>query len=469
MKSLCVALALLCGASLASAADSPLVNAVKRQDVATVRVLLRQKVNVNHPEPDGATALHWAASRNAPDIARLLVGAGAKVDAANDYGVTPLSLACENGADAMVDLLLKAGANPNLPLPSGETPLMTASRSGNLAAVTHLLAKGANVNATEPTAGQTALLWALSEQHLPIVNALIDHGAHVKQAALSGFTPLMMAVRFGNLEATTLLLAKGAGINDTAEDGVSVLQVAVLRGHASLAMYLLDHGADPNIDKAGYTALHWAAGTWESTMTFDYPNTPDPEWRYLRGVPDHKLDLIKALLAHGADINARMTKSPPRYGINLFFGQLSGATPFWLAALGADIDVMRLLVANGADPTLMTNDRTTPLIVAAGMARSSGDTRINDEDSIAPVEFCLSLGIDINAANNAGETALHATAYANYPKVAQLLLERGAAVNVKNRRGDTPTRVADSFQQAAMVFYRPQVAALLRKYGGKAE
>jgi ankyrin repeat protein len=280
----------------------------------------------------------------------------------------------------------------------------------------------------------------------------------------------MMAARFGNLELTKLLLAKGAKINDVAKDGVSVLMVAVLRGHATLAMFLLDQGADPTIDKAGYTALHWAAGAWESTMTHDYPTTNEEEWRYLLGVPERKAELISALIAHGANVNARITKSPPRYGINLtIYVPLNGATPFLLAAGAADVETMKLLVAKGADPMLNTDANVTPLMMAAGLARSSGDTLVTDEQSLAPVELCLQLGNDVNAASSNGDTALHAAAYTSYPKLAQLLLERGANVNQKNKPGNTPLKVAEGYTRNAMLLYRPEVAEVLRKFGGKTE
>ena len=464
----CVA-ALLWLGGVASAADTRLVDAIKAQDKAGVRALLRQQVDVNAPQGDGATALHWAANRNDVEIAGLLIKAGAKIDAANDYGVTPLSLACENGSAEMAGLLLKAGADPNLTLPTGETALMTASRTGNLATVLLLLGKGAHVDATEPTELQTALIWALSEQHVPVARALVEHGADVNRATSSGFTPLMMAARFGNYEAAGLLLANGARINDTAKDGISVLMVAVMRGHAKFAEFLLGVGADANIDTAGYTALHWAAGKWESIQTHDYPDPRDAEWAYLGGVPAGRLELILALLAHGADINARMTKGAPRYGMSLNFTQLPGATPFWLAAYATDLEVMGLLLANGADPTIPLRNGTTAVMAAAGLGREPGGSLITDEQSVPAVGLCLDLGIDVNAATTAGDTALHGTAYYGNEKVAQLLVARGADVNPKNKKGETPTKVADGYIQAAMVYTRPGVAAALRKLGGKTD
>ncbi|MGE3579232.1 MAG: ankyrin repeat domain-containing protein [Vicinamibacterales bacterium] len=464
----CAALALLAtlaAAGRADAADS-LLDAVKRQDAAAVRTMLARKTNVNAPLPDGATALHWAASRNDVAIAELLVKAGAKVNATNDYGVTPLSLAALNGSAPMVGLLLTAGADANLALPSGETPLMTAARTGNTDAVTALLDKGAQVGAAEPVAGQTALLWALSERHLAVARRLVERGASVQQASKAGFTPLMMAARFGQQDAAQYLLDKGAPINAVDNDGLDALMVAVLRGQTDMALYLLDKGADAKNDKAGYTALHWASGKWESGMTHDYPDATTEEWRYLNGVPSKKAELITALIAKGADVNAVMTKSPPRYGIHLFHMMpLQGATPFFLAALSADADTMKLLVSKGANPKVLNQNKSTALMVAAGLGRVPGDSLLTDEESVEAVKLCLDLGIDVNAVNASGETALHGAAYFGNPKVAQLLVERGANMSLKNRNGQTPLSISIGYNQNAMTLTRPAITAVLKKLG----
>ncbi len=448
----------------ARAADT-LIDAVQRQDQAAVKALIAQG-DVNIRRPDGSTALQWAANRNNVAIADLLIKAGATVDLANDYGVTPLILAAQNGSAPMIDLLLTAGAAPGLALPSGETPLMTAARTGNVAAVRLLLDKGATVGAAEPVVGQTALLWALSEQHLPVVRLLVERGADVNQASKAGFTPLMMAARFGATETTDFLLARGARLDEVDGGGLSALMVAVLRGHAGLAMHLLDKGADANSDKAGYTALHWAAGKWESGMTHDYPDVSEEEWRYLNGVPERKLELIQALLAHGAAVDAVMKKAPPRYGIHLFHMMpLQGATPFFLAALSADVPVMKVLVAAGADVKVLNANKSTALMVAAGLGRVPGDSLLTDEESAAAVAFLLDLGLDVNAANAAGETALHGTAYYGNPKTAELLVSRGANMSAKNRNGQTALMLSIGYNQNAMTLTRPAITALLRKLG----
>ena len=457
---------LLVAAEAGAAADLRVLEAAKQGDIETVRGLLAEGLDVNVRQPDGATALHWAANRDDLGMTQMLLDAGAVVDAANDYGVTALSLAALNGGGLIIDTLLEAGADPHLPLPTGETPLMTASYVGSVGAVARLLEAGANIDASEDAQGQTALMWALSEEHLPVVRLLIDGGANIHARTVSGFTPLMFAVRQGNREATDILLNHGAQLNDAAEDGVTVLMVAVMRGHASLAEYLLMRGADPNVDTAGYTALHWAAGVWESSMSHDYPTTTDREWRYLGGVPDGKLELIRALIEHGADVNVPLTENPPRYGINLFNSlRLKGTTPFFLAALSADVEVMRLLLSSGADPHATNEQMTTPLMAAAGLGRVPGDSLITDDASRAAVELCLKLGNDINAANTNGDTALHGTAYYGNEQTAAYLAEMGADLNPQNKKGQTPLGVAEGYTQNAMLLTRPRVAEVLREHG----
>ena len=371
------------GRLASAAAEPPLSAAVKRGDRSTVSTLLQRGVDVNAAAPDGATALHWAAHRDDLDSAGLLITAGANANATNDYGVSPLSLAAENGSAAMVDRLVAAGADVNARRPSGETVLMTAARTGRVPALTALLQNGADPNAAEDTKGQTALMWALAERHLAAARTLIDHGADISLGSKSGFTPLMWASRLGDRDAVDMLLDKGADINAVATGepaagsatntgGSTPLLVATVRGHIDLAKYLLERGADPNEDAAGYTPLHYAAGRWDGVDAFFYTNARPAEWRVLRGVPeDRKIELMEALLAHGADPNALLTMEPPRYGYSLVRGrsrrQTRGGTPFLIAAMSADIKVMRFLAANGADPFIPSETGITPLMMAAGM------------------------------------------------------------------------------------------------------
>jgi ankyrin repeat protein len=472
-------IALLLATGVAAATpDRRLVEAIKKQESKTVRALLAEHVEVNTPQADGATALHWAAHWDDLETAALLINAGANVRAADDHGVTPLSLACLNGNAAMVTLLLNGGADPNAPRSTGETPLMTASRTGSVEAVQALFARGADVQAREPAENQTALMWAVSERHANIVRTLIDHGADVRARSRSGFTPFLFAARVGDVAIVRALLAAGADVNDTAPDGSSALLVATVRGHAVVAIALLDHGADPDANGAGYTALHWAAGTWETELTG--PNgivtDADDEWSSLAGLQTGKIEVVRALLAHGASPNARLAKTPPRVGysqsqieqrlvgVNVY----PGATPFLLAAMAGDVNTMRVLAEGGADSRLTTGDNTSALMLAAGLGRYMAESRVPESRALEAVRLALELGGDVNATNEAGNTALHGAAYIKSNAIVQFLVDHGAAVNAMNKRGQTPLAVAESIRAgSATVTSRTATGDLLRQLGAR--
>ncbi len=444
--------------------DLRLIEAVKHQDHTLIRRLLDEKTDVRASGPDGATALHWAVYHDDLETVRLLIRAQADVQAANDLGVVPLSLAATNGSAAVIEALLTAGAKPNAALPSGETVLLTAARTGRVESARVLLDAGANIEAKESSRGQTALMWAASEQHLEMIRLLIERGADIHGRSNLGYTALLFGSRGGDIDVVRLLLAHGAGVNDAASDGTTALLMATVRGHIELAELLLDQGADPNVNAAGYTPLHWAAGKWETQLTqfFD----PNPDMAVLSGVaPSKKLDFIKALLTHGADPNIRIQKQPPRYGLNLYRLQLIGSTPFLLAAHAGDTSVMRLLLANGADPLLATNEQVTPLMVAAGNGRSLGETVVTDSMALEAFKLCLALGADVNAVSTQGETALHAVAFSGIEEIARMLLDLGVDLNPKNKRGETPLKVAEGTVYALMVYSKPKIAELLRQVG----
>lgn len=432
----------------AGARDVPLIAAIKAQDAETVQALLEGPTDVNAPEPDGATALHWASYVDAPALVDLLIAAGADVDVANDYGVTPLSLACANGAETMVTRLLAAGADPNAARATGETPLMTCARTGNLGAVMALLAHEADPTTAESWQQQTALMWAAGERHTEVARALVAHGADVLARSRGGFTALLIAARHDEPELTRLLLDAGADVNDTAPDGTTPLLVATVRGHATLAVLLLEQGADPNADGAGYTPLHWAAGSWHTELTGNLRGIEterDEEWRALNGLQAGKLELVEALLSHGADPHARLVRHPPQFGYasQRFRVSLVGATPFLLAAMDGNLSVMRSLAAAGADPLVGTDQQTTPLMVAAGLGQVPAETRVSGRASLEAVRFALELGADVNATNDAGRTALHGAAHIRSDAIVRLLVDHGAQVNVEDQRGITAIMIAE--------------------------
>jgi ankyrin repeat protein len=353
-------------------ADSRLADAAQSQDNATVHALLKQKVDVNTPQPDGTTALHWAVRQDDLETADLLIHAGANVKAANRFGATPLSLAATNGNAAMIEMLLKAGEDANAVVSgSGDTVLMLAARTGKPDAVAMLLNHGADINKTNAT-GQTALMWAAAERNSSAVQVLIEHKADLAAKThaapppkpmdtifsapfpVGGMTALLFAARQNDMKSTAILLAAGADVKESAQDGTSPILVAILNGHYTLANFLLEHGADPNaVDGKGRAALYAAV----DMRNLEWSTRPAPPEKD----PLTELDLIKALLAHGANPNARLIKKIPLRGQPSFDGRwanMIGATPFWRAAQSDDVTVMRLLKENGADPLLSTTDHT---------------------------------------------------------------------------------------------------------------
>ena len=421
-----------------SGSDLRLLEAAKSRDREAVRSLLAQRVDVNAPQADGTTALAWAAHWDDLETADALLGAGARVNAANDYGVTALSLACTNGSAAMVEKLLEAGADPKLALPTGETPLMTASRTGSLDAVKLLLGRGVDVNAKE-TLGQTALMWAVAREHAEVAEALVGRGADIHARSKGGFTPLLFAARAGDVSSARVLLAAGADVNETTLDGMSVLLLATASGHEDLPIFLVETGADANAtDAYGITALHYAMQKGLSILgAVQY--VPVAQYMFRPNMPE----LVKALLEHGANPNARVEKLKnltlsvsPRAG-------MAGATPFLLAAATGDVSLMRLLAASGADPVLATAQNVTPLMVAAGIGRLQ-DRRGEEEDrnALEAVKLALEMGNNVNAVNDNGRTALYGAASSGGNAIARFLVEQGAQVNVKDKFGMTPWNLA---------------------------
>ena len=482
------------------------------------------------PQPaaaDGSTPLHNAVYQDDLKQAEVLLRAGADAKAATRYGVTPLSLACINGNAAMIELLLKAGADANEALPGGETVLMTAARTGNPAAVAALLRHGANVDARDAWRGQTALMWAAAEGHAQAVKVLLDHGAdlHLRaqgaaprvnpatglittedgapvasiknpetgnassdaapapaggragaagrgaagnraaggrgaaRTSSSDFTPFLFAVRGGYIDVVKVLLAAGANPSETLGDGTSALVLATTNARYELGALLLDEGADVNADKQGWTALHQVAWTRRPNIH----KTP-------AAIPSGNMDsltFVKVLVEHGANPNARETKEP-RDG-NLGKLRRIGATPYLLAAKSADTELMRCLVVNGADATLMTAEKVTPLEAASGVGvYRVSESPGSNEDAMEAMLLAYELGSrDVNWVDDNGNTAMHGAAMRGANSIVQFLFDKGAKLDVVNKIGWTPLTIAEGVFYPDVFKTEAQTEALLLKLGAK--
>ncbi len=520
---LSLSLGLISGQAGVQAGDNPLIGAAENGNTAAVKAALARKADVNAAELDGTTALHWAVRNDDTETVDLLLKAGANAKVQNRYGISPILLASTNGSAPMIERLLKAGADANSASPEGETALMTASRTGKADAVQALIANGAKVNATEKWRGQSALMWAAAEGHADVVAVLLKAGADMharskappprinpydadaaaadaanhtpspenKPPAAAGpvstdlkapvgasvtaksggrtgraaaprptdFTPFLFAVRGGHMDVVKVLLAAGADPNETLADGTSALVLATMNARYELGVMLLDHDARPNAAGSGFTAMHQVAWTRRPNIH----KTP-------AAIPTGNLDslgFVKALLAHGGDINARETKEPNDGNL----GKLKriGATPFLLAAKGADPELMRLLLSLGADPLLGTNEHITPLEVASGVGvyRVAESPGTNDE-AFECVKIAFNAGSnDVNHVDDIGRTAMHGAALRGANNIVQFLYDHDAKLDVVDKKNWTPLVIAEGVFYPDVFKTEDQTAELLRKLGAK--
>jgi ankyrin repeat protein len=437
----------------AGGVDRRVAEAAQARNWNTVADLIKRHVDVNAAQADGATALQWAAHWNDASAVKLLLKAGANPNLANDLGVTALELAAENGGLDVVKELLASGANPHAANQANETVLMKASETGNADVVKALLAKGANPNTKERTQDQTALMWAAAEAHTGVVKALIDAGADVHARSKGGSTPLLFAARSGDIESARLCLAAGADVNEALPDGNTALLVAAGSGHGDLGIMLLDKGANANAATSteGLTPLHALV----LKRPFHAANWKRP--------PDN-LALAKALLAHGANPNARSTKPVTGMGINVTGAIQAGSTPIVLAARVADLDMMHILIDAHADVKIATNAKLTALMAASGLGRAEGnEDPIAEVDALEAVKMLTVLGSDVNAIDQSGQSALHGAVNNGYNTVIEYLYSKGANLNVKDKDGWTPLNIAEIYRNNFRE--HKESAALLRKLG----
>jgi ankyrin repeat protein len=536
-----------------------LLDAIGRQDKAAVRTLIQQKVDVNASRADGVTPLLWAVHVNDAEITDMLLAAGAKINAAEDHGVTALAQACETANIVIVDKLLAAGADPNIAQSSGLTPLMLSVHTGNADIVKKLLAKGADPNRATTRTKDTALMWAIGEGRSEIARLLLSAGADARAFSAPGLSPIMFAARNGDIAIAKTLMAAGVGVNDLAPDGTHLLPYAIVSGQPQFALFLLDQGANPNGEMGGVRAIHAAAGSVGVWLS-DWNRRHGGAGSLLGGAgfpggsgrmtgPD-RVNLVKALIAKGADPNARTTTSvvnpgyigyPKKGAFESFatgIGDERGATAVWIAAYdsstsggnaaggmgdaaaqaaaaqeaadaaqqaaaaqvppqqgrggrggapgagggrggrggagfgmggGDGVEIVRALVAGGANINLTTDDGSTPLMVAAGLGRSTfqpglqrGRRSVSAE---AMVSFLLDNGANIHTVNEADFQAIHGAAFAGNNEVIKILVDRGANINARDYRGRTPYRIAEGAKQSFQFQAFPETAEFIKKLG----
>lgn len=423
----------MCALVSANPAGRDLADTLENGDFQRAIEFIEAGASAASQQPDGTTALMWAAYHARPEMVRALLDSGANPVAANRYGVQAVSIACRSGDLESVRLLVAAGADPNFTLPGGETLLMTASRSGNPGVVDFLIQRGADVN-RRVSGQQTALMWAASEGHAEAVKILLRAGADPHAVTKNGFGSLHFAARAGHGTIARILTDAGVDVDvplkwtgpggfRSPRNNTSPLILAIENAHFELAVDLLELGADPSDIRTGYSPLHTM--TWVRKAHLGDSADPEP--------PIHgkmsSTDFLNRLIAYGADLNQQVPHGKTEPGnVNE-----RGSTPFFMAADRGDLEMMQLLVEHGADPRIPNVDGVTPLMVAAGLGRGpENDEAGTQDDAIAAVAYCLELGMDVNTVDANGETAMHGAAYGQWPRMVKFLYENGADIQTWN-------------------------------------
>ncbi len=455
-----------------------LVQAVKADAAAAARSLLAKPgLDVNAAEPDGTTPLHYAVQNGNLDLVKALIRAKARVNAKNRYGVAPLWLAATNGQDAVVEALLRAGANASdTRAESGETVLMIAAMAGHPAVVQRLVAYGADPSTKDAIRGQTALMWAAAEGHPEAATVLVNAGADLEVRSSTGMTPLMFAIRAGDIPGAMNLLDLGANLKATAPDGTTSLGLAIINAHWELSAALLDRGADPNGNDPRGRPLHLVAFMRRAE------NRGLSAW--LPRKPTGKMDsveLAKRLIAKGAKVNDRIDYKNPMYNPTHmavgYFQSVSwvGATPLYISSKACDVEFMKFLLANGADPKINTAQGLTPLLGAAGIGYAIGESPGSPEEALEAVKLLASLGNDVNAVAKLGggggpmgggwdgATALHGAVIRGARGLAEWLIAQDIKLDVKGAGGMTALEHARGSSLGVTYHVQPELAEIIEK------
>lgn len=479
---------------LPAAAPSEVADAVMQRDTERLRALLARHADVNAPQPDGSTALHWAAYRGDAGTARELLAAGAHPNVRTGTGMTPLILACQSGNAELVRELLEGGADVNETLDHGEMPLMMAARTGSVPVMQLLLAHGAKIDARERLRGTTALMWAAANSNVDAVQLLIRKGADIE--ARSGTTapgrkPYLaetarsrisqFALGYGlagviveqksaksqkevhrEIDAARAVLARYPLPRQPLPStkpwgGLTPLIFAVRQGDMATVKALVEAGANVNetseydwtpllvatqnkyYEIGKYLLDHGAnpnienGGGWNPLyIATKNRNIESGDYPVRKPDMDH-LDFIELLLAHGANPNLRMLSSTDTRTVftNQWLNE-AGATPFLRAAQSGDLVLMKLLLKYGADPHIPTFINVTPLMVASGIGWVEGVTNEwSPKETYETVKFLLDHGADVNAQDLVDRrTALMGAAHKGRNDVVQLLVDHGADLSL---------------------------------------
>lgn len=510
---------------------SALADAAMAREMDRVRTILAAdgSVDVNAMGRNGTPALHWALRYGDGETAALLVAAGADVDLSNLYGVRPLQMAIENGHIDLVEWLLTSGADPEGRDQAGEPLLFRAAATGDLASVDLLLAHGAGVDTEDAVYGQTALMVAVRNGHAAIVKRLLAAGADVnrqtrqtavmpgrdsvfvdpseipgglthgrgiirggwpergkRQPLAGGKTPLLYATRLGDPAITRLLVEAGADLEQADVNGVTPLLNAIINGnivnaanvipgpgHLETALYLVESGVNVNaVDWYGQSPLFAAVDV--RNMVFRGDGTSS----VLVNNVDRALAfaLIERLLDAGADANARTREYAPAIYFILGIGSaewvnMLGQTPFIRAAQSGDVSVMRLLLAHGADPTLVTDNGTTALMAAAGINWVMDQTYDEGPQALLEaVKLAHELGNGINTVNDMGLQAIHGAANRGSHDIIEYLAAHGAELDRPDDVGRTPVNWAEGeYLPSRPLVPKPATIALLERLQGKGQ